>query len=341
MNIYNINDFNGSAANPPLLAVRDLCKYFPIRSQGLIRRRIGDVKAVDHVSFDLRRNETLGLVGESGCGKSTTVRTILRALDFTSGHAYFDPEGDGRYIDFGELTAQELVPLRRAAQMIFQDPFSSLNPRMTVGGIVAEPLVIHGLARGKALEKRVDEILVKVGLRPEYKTRYPHAFSGGQRQRIGIARALVMNPKFVVADEAVSALDVSVQAQVLNLLKTLQLERGLSMLFISHNLGVVRHIADTVGVMYRGQLVERASKENLFENPLHPYTRMLLDSVPKIGGGKRSVVPGEASDILPREGCPFAPRCANVTDKCRVGKVFLEEKNGPQGLRAVACRNVP
>ena len=202
MNIYNIDDFGGSAVNPPLLAVRDLCKYFPIRSRGLVRRKVGDVKAVDHVSFDLYRNETLGLVGESGCGKSTTVRTILRALDFTGGHAYFDPEGSGRYVDFGELTAHELVPLRRAAQMIFQDPFSSLNPRMTIGGIVAEPLVIHGLARGKALEERVDEILVKVGLKPEYKTRYPHAFSGGQRQRIGIARALVMNPKFVVADEA-------------------------------------------------------------------------------------------------------------------------------------------
>ena len=180
-----------------------------------------------------------------------------------------------------------------------------------------------------------------MGLPEEALLKYPHEFSGGQRQRISIARAVAAGPDLIICDEPTSALDVSVQAQVLNLLKTLQLERGLSMLFISHNLGVVRHIADTVGVMYRGQLVERASKENLFENPLHPYTRMLLDSVPKIGGGKRSVVPGEASDILPREGCPFAPRCANVTDKCRVGKVFLEEKNGPQGLRAVACRNVP
>ena len=326
MNIYNINDFNGSAANPPLLAVRDLCKYFPIRSQGLIRRWIGDVKAVDHVSFDLRRNETLGLVGESGCGKSTTVRTILRALDFTSGHTYFDPEGDGRYIDFGELTARELVPLRRAAQMIFQDPFSSLNPRMTVGGIVAEPLVIHGLARGKALEKRVDEILVKVGLRPEYKTRYPHAFSGGQRQRIGIARALVMNPKFVVVDEAVSALDVSVQAQVINLLDDLKREMGLSYIFVAHDLGVVRHICDRVAVMYAGRIVELAPTEELFERPLHPYTRLLLGSAPIPDPDRRTLPPnpGEVADAgnLPA-GCAFAPRCPHATAACRAERPEL------------------
>ncbi len=336
MNIYNINDFNGSAANPPLLAVRDLCKYFPIRSQGLIRRRIGDVKAVDHVSFDLRRNETLGLVGESGCGKSTTVRTILRALDFTSGHAYFDPEGDGRYIDFGELTARELVPLRRAAQMIFQDPFSSLNPRMTVGGIVAEPLVIHGLARGKALEKRVDEILVKVGLRPEYKTRYPHAFSGGQRQRIGIARALVMNPKFVVADEAVSALDVSVQAQVINLLDDLKREMGLSYIFVAHDLGVVRHICDRVAVMYAGRIVELAPTEELFERPLHPYTRLLLGSAPIPAPDRRTLPPnlGEVADAgnLPA-GCAFAPRCLHATAACRAERPELRPA-GPDHLSA-------
>ena len=320
MNIYNIDDFGGSAVNPPLLAVRDLCKYFPIRSRGLVRRKVGDVKAVDHVSFDLYRNETLGLVGESGCGKSTTVRTILRALDFTGGHAYFDPEGSGRYVDFGELTAHELVPLRRAAQMIFQDPFSSLNPRMTIGGIVAEPLVIHGLARGKALEERVDEILVKVGLKPEYKTRYPPAFSGGQRQRIGIARALVMNPKFVVADEAVSALDVSVQAQVINLLDDLKREMGLSYIFVAHDLGVVRHICDRVAVMYAGRIVELAPTEELFERPLHPYTRLLLGSAPIPDPDRRTLPPnpGEVADAgnLPA-GCAFAPRCPYATAVCR------------------------
>jgi len=234
MNAYSTDDFSALSDAPPLLAVRDLCKFFPIRSRGVIPKKTGDVKAVNRVSFDLRRNETLGLVGESGCGKSTTVRTILRALDFTSGHAYFDAAGDGRYVDFGELTARELIPLRRSAQMIFQDPFSSLNPRMTVGGIVAEPLVIHRMAKGAELERRVDEMLLKVGLKPEYKTRYPHAFSGGQRQRIGIARALVMNPRFVVADEAVSALDVSVQAQVINLLDDLKRDMGLSYIFVAH-----------------------------------------------------------------------------------------------------------
>lgn len=336
MNYYCLHDFNGSAANPPLLAVRDLCKYFPIRNSGLIRRRVGDVKAVDHVSFDLRYNETLGLVGESGCGKSTTVRTILRALDFTSGRAYFAPAGDGRYVDFGELTAHELVPLRRAAQMIFQDPFSSLNPRMTVGGIVAEPLVIHGLAKGKALEERIDEILVKVGLRPEYKTRYPHAFSGGQRQRIGIARALVMNPKFVVADEAVSALDVSVQAQVINLLDDLKREMGLSYIFVAHDLGVVRHICDRVAVMYAGRIVELAPTEELFERPLHPYTQLLLGSAPLPDPDRRTLPPnpGEVADAgnLPA-GCAFAPRCPHASTVCRTERPELRAV-GPERLAA-------
>lgn len=326
MNYHTIHDFSVSAANPPLLAVRNLCKYFPIRSRGLIRRQIGDVKAVDQVSFDLRRHETLGLVGESGCGKSTTVRTILRALDFTAGHAYFDPEGDGRYVDFGELTTHELVPLRRAAQMIFQDPFSSLNPRMTIGRIVAEPLVIHRLAKGKALEDRVDEILGKVGLKPEYKTRYPHAFSGGQRQRIGIARALVMNPKFIVADEAVSALDVSVQAQVINLLDDLKREMGLSYIFVAHDLEVVRHICDRVAVMYAGRIVELAPTEELFEHPLHPYTQLLLRSAPNPNPDHRTLPPnpGEVADAgnLPA-GCAFAPRCPHATASCRAERPEL------------------
>ncbi len=320
MNYYSIDQIGIPETKPPLLAVRGLCKYFPIRSNGLIRRKIGDVRAVDRVSFDLYRHETLGLVGESGCGKSTTVRTILRALDFTSGRAYFDPEGDGRYVDFGELSARELVPLRRSAQMIFQDPFSSLNPRMTVGSIVAEPLVIHGLARGRALEERVDEILIKVGLKPEYKNRYPHAFSGGQRQRIGIARALVMNPRFVVADEAVSALDVSVQAQVINLLDDLKHDLGLSYIFVAHDLGVVRHICDRVAVMYAGRIVEIGPVETLFEHPAHPYTRLLLASAPIPDPDRRMTPPdpGEVADAgnLPA-GCAFAPRCPFASAACR------------------------
>ena len=319
MNAYSTDDFSALSDAPPLLAVRDLCKFFPIRSRGVIPKKTGDVKAVNRVSFDLRRNETLGLVGESGCGKSTTVRTILRALDFTSGHAYFDAAGDGRYVDFGELTARELIPLRRSAQMIFQDPFSSLNPRMTVGGIVAEPLVIHRMAKGAELERRVDEMLLKVGLKPEYKTRYPHAFSGGQRQRIGIARALVMNPRFVVADEAVSALDVSVQAQVINLLDDLKRDMGLSYIFVAHDLGVVRHICDRVAVMYAGRIVEIAPTEELFGHPVHPYTRLLLASAPVPDPDRRRELPkaGEVTDAgnLP-PGCAFAPRCPEAGKGC-------------------------
>ena len=247
------------------------------------------------------------------------MRTILRALDFTSGHAYFDAAGDGRYVDFGELTARELIPLRRSAQMIFQDPFSSLNPRMTVGGIVAEPLVIHRMAKGAELERRVDEMLLKVGLKPEYKTRYPHAFSGGQRQRIGIARALVMNPRFVVADEAVSALDVSVQAQVINLLDDLKRDMGLSYIFVAHDLGVVRHICDRVAVMYAGRIVEIAPTEELFGHPVHPYTRLLLASAPVPDPDRRRELPkaGEVADAgnLP-PGCAFAPRCPEAGKGC-------------------------
>lgn len=317
---------------PEILRVENVRKTFVLRRAGLLERLPGrkdDVTvAVDGVSLSVRKGETFALVGESGCGKSTFARIASGLLAPDEGRVTVAGK-DVRVLEAGHVN------------MIFQDPFASLNPRMTVAAIWEEPLKslrpeLTAPERGAKLR----ELARLVGLPEEALLKYPHEFSGGQRQRISIARAVAAGPDLLICDEPTSALDVSVQAQVLNLLKTLQLERGLSMLFISHNLGVVRHIADTVGVMYRGQLVERASKENLFENPLHPYTRMLLDSVPKIGGGKRSVVPGEASDVLPREGCPFAPRCANVTDKCRVGKVFLEEKNGPQGLRAVACRNV-
>ena len=318
---------------PEILRVENVRKTFVLRRAGLLERLAGrkdDVTvAVDGVSLSVRKGETVALVGESGCGKSTFARIASGLLAPDEGGVTVVGK-DVKFLEAGHVN------------MIFQDPYASLNPRMTVADIWEEPLKslrpeLTAPERGAKLR----ELARLVGLPEEALLKYPHEFSGGQRQRISIARAVAAGPDLLICDEPTSALDVSVQAQVLNLLKTLQLERGLSMLFISHNLGVVRHIADTVGVMYRGQLVERASKENLFENPLHPYTRMLLDSVPKIGGGKRSVVPGEASDILPREGCPFAPRCANVTDKCRVGKVFLEEKNGPQGLRAVACRNVP
>ena len=317
--MYTVKDFNGDESRRPLLAVRGLCKFFPVYSRGLLRRKIGDVKAVNQVSFDLYPHETLGLVGESGCGKSTTVRTILRALDFSGGKAYFDVSGEGNYVEIGQLSQKELTGLRRSMQMIFQDPFASLNPRMTVGQIVSEPLKIHGLAEGAELEQRVDEMLLKVGLKPEHKPRYPHAFSGGQRQRIGIARALIMNPKLVVADEAVSALDVSVQAQVINLLSMLKETMGLSYIFVAHDLGVVRHICDRVAVMYAGRIVEIAPTEELFENPQHPYTQLLLASAPIPDPENRQMPPpaGEVADAgnLPA-GCAFAPRCPHCHGGC-------------------------
>ena len=303
-----------------LLAVRGLCRYFPVYEKGLFgKKHVADVKAVNHVSFDLKRNETLGLVGESGCGKSTTVRTVLRALSFTSGQAWFDPDGTGKYVDFGQADKATLFWARRRAQMIFQDPFSSLNPRMTVAKLISEPLVIHQLASGSELMDRVDAIMKQVGLKPEHKSRYPHAFSGGQRQRIGIARALIMNPAFVVADEAVSALDVSVQAQVINLLRDLKARMGLSYIFVTHSLGVVKHICDRVAVMYAGRIVELAPTAELFNDPLHPYTRLLLASAPVADPDVRIVPPpaGEVADAanLP-SGCAFLPRCSGCGLGC-------------------------
>lgn len=319
MKLYTAADFAPLSEHRPLLAVRNLSKFFPVYSQGLIRRKTGDVKAVNDVSFDLRQHETLGLVGESGCGKSTTVRTILRALEFTSGKAFFDPDSNGQYVELGTLAPHDLTRLRRKVQMIFQDPFASLNPRMTVGEIVAEPLRIHKLAGGSELDDRVAEILWQVGLKPEHRTRYPHAFSGGQRQRIGIARALIMKPKLVVADEAVSALDVSVQAQVINLLSDLKEAMGLSYIFVAHDLGVVRHICDRVAVMYAGRIVEIAPTDELFEHPLHPYTRLLLASAPIPDPDRRTLPPnpGEVADAgnLP-SGCAFTPRCQVRCDHC-------------------------
>jgi len=305
-------------ANKPLLSVRGLCKYFPVHSQGLLRRRTRYVRAVDDVSFDLHSGETLGLVGESGSGKTTTGRVILRAIEPTRGSVLLTR--DDTCVEVTTLGRRDLKQLRTQMQMVFQDPFSSLNPRMTVGDIVGEPLVIHRMAKGRALRDQVVTMLERVGLKPHHRTRYPHAFSGGQRQRIGIARALIMNPAFLVADEPVSALDVSVQAQVINLLRRFQRELGLTYLFIAHDLSVVRHISDRVAVMYAGRIVEMAPTAALFERPRHPYTRALLASVPNPDPDvpMAPTIHGDVADPgdLP-PGCSFHPRCPYATEACR------------------------
>lgn len=264
---------------PPLLSVRGLCKHFPVMSRGFRPRVVKLIKAVDDVSFDLAPGETLGLVGESGSGKTTTARCVLRALTPTAGAVQFHLPGRAT-VDLVQLSDRQLKPLRQHMQMIFQDPFSSLNPRMTVGDIIGEPLLLHGLAGKAEREARVADMLTRVGLKPDHRVRYPHAFSGGQRQRIGIARALIMRPALVVCDEATSALDVSVQAQVLDLLKELQRELKLTYLFVAHNLDVVRNFCDRVAVMRHGKLVELAATDQLFAAPAHPYTRLLLSAVP-------------------------------------------------------------
>ncbi|MGH8016721.1 MAG: ABC transporter ATP-binding protein [Opitutaceae bacterium] len=301
----------------PLLKVRGLCKHFAISSRGFVRKVIGQVKAVDEVNFDLMPGETLGVVGESGSGKTTMARCILRAIRPTAGSV--ELRLGERTIDLAKTHERDLRPLRPHMQMIFQDPFSSLNPRMTVGDIVAEPLVIHRIARGSDLNDRVERILVKVGLKPEHRQRYPHAFSGGQRQRIGIARALIMNPSLVVADEAVSALDVSVQAQVINLLQDLQEELKLTYIIVAHDLSVVEHLCDRVAVMYGGKIVELADSEELFADPKHPYTRTLLSAVPSPNPDERMNfnVHGEIVDPgnLP-PGCAFHPRCPECFAPC-------------------------
>lgn len=264
----------------PLLEVRHLMKHYPVYSKGLFKRQIDTVRACDDVSFSLFQGETLGIVGESGSGKTTLGRALLRATRPTCGEVIYRKEG-GATVDLASASEALLKPLRREIQMIFQDPFSSLNPRWTVQQIIAEPLVIHRIAKGSESEDRVVEMMKKVGIRPEYRTRYPHAFSGGQRQRIGIARALMLSPRLVVADEAVSALDVSVQAQVVNLLADLQSELGLTYLFIAHDLSVVRHICDRVAVMKNGKIVELEETEKLFESPAHEYTQALLGAALK------------------------------------------------------------
>ncbi len=320
-----------------LLVVRKLRKYFPIRS-GFFSRHTGDVKAVDGVSFFLKRGETLGLVGESGCGKTTAGRTILRMERPTGGEVSFRGE------DVFSLDREGLRKLRRRAQYVFQDPFSSLNPRLTVGEALREVLTVHKLAQGDAADRRVAELLEIVGLRPEHALRYPHEFSGGQRQRIGIARALAVEPELIICDEPVSALDVSVQAQVINLLQDLQDEFGLTYLFIAHDLSVVEHISDRVAVMYLGRIVELAKADALYRNPLMPYTKALLSAVPVAEPGRkreRIVLHGDVpSPANPPSGCPFHPRCQHPLKDADCATIVppLADKGGGH---FAACIKVP
>jgi oligopeptide transport system ATP-binding protein len=301
-----------------LLEVRDLKVYFPVTAGIIFQRKVADVRAVDGISFTVRRGETLGLVGESGCGKSTTGKAILQLIRPTAGQVLFEGQ------DLTKLKGRELRRFRRKMQMIFQDPYASLNPRMSVGSIIGEPLTIHKLARGKEKRERVQELLQIVGLNPYFANRFPHEFSGGQRQRIGIARALAVSPDFIVCDEPVSALDVSIQAQIINLLEDLQDRFGLTYLFIAHDLSVVRHISDRVAVMYLGHIMELTDRDTIFENPLHPYTRALLSAVPIPDPEverrrERIILVGDVpSPLRPPPGCVFHTRCPIAIDECRV-----------------------
>jgi len=317
-------------AKPLLLDVKGLKKYFPIR-RGVLQKTVGHVKAVDDVTFFLHEGETLSLVGESGCGKTTTSRCILRAIAPTAGQILLHDAG--KVVDVATIPKSDLRLLRRQMQMIFQDPFSSLNPRMTLRDIVGEPLLVHGVGSAQERNDRVVELLHLVGLRPEYMQRYPHAFSGGQRQRIGIARALALNPRLIVADEPVSALDVSVQAQILNLLLELQDRLGLTVLFVAHDLSVVKHISERVAVMYVGRIVETAPTEELFASPRHPYTEALLSAVPIPDPRLRSeriVLQGEVADPANTPpGCHFHPRCKYATALCSQ-ETPVQEEIAPQ-----------
>jgi oligopeptide transport system ATP-binding protein len=320
----------------PLLQVTDLVKHFPIKSGVVVDRVVAHVKAVDGVSLTINEGETLGLVGESGCGKSTLSRTILQLTAPTSGSVRFCGE------ELVGRSRRSLRPVRRQMQMIFQDPYASLNPRKRVGQIIGEPIDLHGLASGRDVNKRVQELLDRVGLSPEHANRYPHEFSGGQRQRIGIARALALRPKLIIADEPVSALDVSVQAQIVNLLKDLQEELGLSYLFVAHDLGVVRHVSDRVAVMYLGRIVESAPAAKLYDHPLHPYSNALLSAVPipdpKLNFEReRLVLEGDVpSPIDPPSGCHFHTRCPWSTHVCDVDDPVLEEL---EDSHVVACHH--
>lgn len=321
----------------PLVSVRHLTKHFPIRT-GLLQRVTGAVKAVDDVSFDVAAGETLALVGESGCGKTTTGRTLLRLIEPTSGSVHFDGT------DLLALRGEALRRMRRHLQIVFQDPYGSLNPRMTIGAAIREGLIVHHLAEGAEADRRVARLLDEVGLRPEYAARYPHEFSGGQRQRIGIARALAVEPRFIVCDEPVSALDVSVQAQVVNLLRDLQRDRGLAYLFIAHDLAVVAHMADRVAVMYLGRIVELAPRRALFGTPRMPYTKALLSAVPVPEPGaarQRILLPGDPpSPANPPRGCVFHPRCPHPLKDAACTQLVppLEEKSPGH---FVACLKEP
>ena len=302
-----------------ILKVKDLKMHFPLR-QGMLQRRVGTIKAVDGISFELGEQEVMGLVGESGCGKTTVGRALLRLYDPTGGEVLFH-RADGSWVDVVKLDRKEMKELRKEMRMIFQDPFSSLNPRLTVKDIIAEPLVIHRESRGQAITTRVAELMEAVGLKPAYMGRYPHEFSGGQRQRIGVARTLALNPRLIVADEPVSALDVSVQAQVLNLLQSLKDELRLTFIFISHDLSVVEHICDKIAVMYVGKLVELAPTEELLRNPKHPYTEALVSAVPPADPlikMERVILEGDVpSPANPPAGCVFHPRCRYAQDICQ------------------------
>jgi oligopeptide transport system ATP-binding protein len=314
-----------STSGTPLVRVEGLKMYFPITDGIILQRTVGQVKAVDGLDFFVRKGETLGLVGESGCGKSTTGRAILQLYKPTAGHVYFEDT------DLTTMTGEAMRKQRRRMQMIFQDPYASLNPRMTVGSIISEPLQVHGIVSGKDRQDRVQELLRVVGLNAYYINRYPHEFSGGQRQRIGIARALAVNPDFIVADEPISALDVSIRAQVINLMEDLQAEFNLTYLFIAHDLSVVRHISDRVAVMYLGKIVEIADRNELYEMPLHPYTRALLSAVPipdpQIEKRRsRIILPGDVpSPVNPPAGCRFHPRGPFARAECSASEPPLEE----------------
>jgi oligopeptide/dipeptide ABC transporter ATP-binding protein len=320
-----------------LLDVKGLVKYFPVR-KGIFRRTVAHVKAVDKVDMFIPEGETLGLVGESGCGKTTAGRTILRLIEPTAGDILFRskklaPSGEEAVeIDVAKVSRKELKALRREMQIIFQDPYSSLNPRMTVGAIVGEPLLVHGMAKGAEREDRVKALLAAVGLKPDHMKRYPHEFSGGQRQRIGVARALALDPQLIICDEPVSALDVSIQAQVINLLEDLQGEFGLTYLFIAHDLSVVRHISTRVAVMYLGKIAELAQTEELFTHPKHPYTEALMSAVPVPDPSwavERILLEGDVpSPVAPPPGCYFHPRCRYAKDICKTEEPEYRDLGG-------------
>ncbi|MCW3024946.1 MAG: dipeptide transporter ATP-binding protein [Solirubrobacterales bacterium] len=325
---------DGDGADDPLVQVRDLVKHFPITQGVVFQRKVGAVQAVDGVSFDVKRGETLGIVGETGCGKSTTARLVMRLLEATSGEVRFDGQ------DITHLKGARLKAVRRDMQMIFQDPYSSLNPRKTVGSIIGEAFAVHRLERGKEVRRRAVQTLMEtVGLNPEHYNRYPHEFSGGQRQRIGVARALALKPKLLIADEPVSALDVSIQAQVLNLLRDMQRQFGLTLIFIAHDLSVVRHMCDRVAVMYLGKIVEIGPGDPLYGFPRHPYTGALLAAVPVAdpsasAEGRRLLSGDVPSPANPPSACRFHTRCPKAQELCSIEEPLLEDKG--TGTRA-AC----